>query len=190
MPPPPEALEVVALCDPLEQARQQHDRKRRVPADVARHRLLPRDVLALHREALAEHPAHRLEELLVLDLLLGEPQQRPHGEAIAVNVRLGPLGDRRDDVLLDEQEQVGVAGAPRLIESQPLVGRQERDVVDPSDPIGQEPLREVELQAGGHIGEVPVHSLGRPQALVIVERQVHRVCEPPGESRGMVQQRE
>ena len=63
-------------------------------------------------ELLAEAP----EELDVLGLLAGEPQQRAHPTVVGVQLRPGVIEHERQDELLDQPEQAQVAVTADLVE--------------------------------------------------------------------------
>ena len=53
--------------------------------------------------------SNRLKSWMCLRLLVGEPQQRAHLVIIAVHAAFGVLDHRRQDVLLDQAEEIQVA---------------------------------------------------------------------------------
>jgi hypothetical protein len=140
-----DVLGVVELGEPLDHAGEQQGREWRGVEHDFGDFFTPRDKAAGHPEArleLADGPA---QHLLVLDLFFCEAQQRPQPGLVAVDVGPGPVHDQRDDVLLDEGEDVAIAVAPDLIEHPLIPVGEPADGLDTGDPFGQERLVEVEV---------------------------------------------
>jgi hypothetical protein len=140
-------LDVVQLGEPLDHAREQQRGQRRRGEDHVGDRLAPGDEPARRPEPLLELRAGAAQHLLVLDLLLGEAHQRPQAGLVAVDVTGGVGQHHRDDVLLDEGEDVAVAVAADLVQRPLPVVVQAGDAGHAGDALGQERLGEVEVAA-------------------------------------------
>ena len=95
---------------------------------------------ALDSESLAEEDNRPAKQFLVLELLLGEPQQRAGPDLVPIDILQGLLGYGGDDELLHEGEDVAVGVAHDLIHLEFLGVVQTSDIVDAAQPVGQEAL--------------------------------------------------
>src|SRR5262249_19744940 len=100
-----------------------------------------------------------LEELDVLRLLLREAEDGADLVVVAVDRGARVVDVERDDVLLDETEEIEVSEAADLVQDQLLPGRQARDVAHSGERVGKERFGEVERSPGDHVLELPVHAL-------------------------------
>src|SRR5215468_9096288 len=96
----------------------------------------------------------------MLDLLLREAKQSPQDGMIAKHLRIRMADGSRDDVLLDEAEQIEVGMSVNLIQGEPLGVAQARDLRDVSQRIRQEGAAEIES------GLWSEHALDRPSNLL------------------------
>ncbi len=105
------------------------------------------------------------EHLLVLDLLVGEADERLERDLVAQHVVAAHVDDLGGDEALDQAEDVRVGAALHLREETSLVGRQKCEPVDSRQAVRQEALREVELATAYHVAvDVPADALGRVDA--------------------------
>ena len=124
------------------------------------------NVIRLRKEGVARghvlrhHHLEPAEELLVLELLVGETHQRLDHDLVAEDVAARDLQQLRADEALDQAEHVGVGAALHLREHAALDGVGEPEAVDAREAVGQEFLGEVELAAANHVAvDVPAHAL-------------------------------
>ena len=113
-----------------------------------------------------DHRLDAAEQLLVLQLLVGEAHQRLERDLVAEPVVAADLEHLGADVALDQAEDVGVGAALDLAHQALLVGAEEIELADLGEPVGQELLREIELAAADHVAvDVPANALGNFDAL-------------------------
>ncbi len=111
----------------------------------------------------------------MLQLLVGQAHQRFERDLVAEPVTAADLQHLGADEALDQREHVGVGAALHLREQALLVGRQERQLRDLRQAVGQELLAEVELAAADHVAVgVPADALGDFDALGVAAR--NRSC--------------
>ena len=109
------------------------------------------DLDVARRHATLEHVLDAAEQLLVLELLVAEADERLERDLVAEPVLAGELEHLGADVALDEPEDVGVGAALHLAQQAALRVREEREFVDLRQAGGQERLREVEIAAAHHV---------------------------------------
>ena len=90
-------------------------------------------------------------------LVLGEAQERPQPRLVSVDVLLRGLEGLRNDVFLDEREDVAIRVAHDLVQLELLVVVQAADAVDPREPVRKEPFRVVEVAAFENLALRPGH---------------------------------
>ena len=111
------------------------------------------------------HALEAAEHLLVLQLLVGEPDQRFERDLVAERVVAAELGGLGADEALDQGEHVGVGAALDLRQQARLGRLQEGELVDLRQAVGQELLAEVEAAAADDVAvDVPADALGRLDA--------------------------
>ena len=102
----------------------------------------------------------------MLEFLVGEAHQRLERDLVAQPVVAADLQHLGADEALDQPEHVGVGAALHLREQALLVGREERQLRDLRQAVGQELLAEVEAAAADHVAvDVPADALGHFDAL-------------------------
>ena len=92
------------------------------------------------RHAVGDQPLDAAEQLLVLELLVGEAHQRLERGLVAEPVVAAHLEHLGADEALDQAEHVGVGAALHLAQEAPLVGVRKLELVDERQPVGQELL--------------------------------------------------
>lgn len=110
----------------------------------------------------------------MLELLFREAQQRPQPGLVAVHVGAGAVDHQRNDVLLDEGEDVAIAVAADLVQHPLLVVAEAAAGAYAGDPLGQERLVEVEVPAADAV----VHGPGLRHRSCL-SRAAHFVIEQP-----------
>ena len=173
-----DARPVVRLREQLDVERQpEHG-----PGRFAEHRA--GDVVRLRLEAVARghvgcgHLLEAAEQLLVLELFVGQTHQRFEGDLVAEPVALADLERLRADVALHQPEDVGVGAALDLRHEAHLAGLQKSQLLDLRHAVGHELLVEVEAAAANHVAvDVPADSLRRFDALRIALRRLLRGFE-------------
>ena len=162
----------------LEVQRGEQHGHRRLAEDHLGHGLGVVDDVAGRAEVALEGPAEAGEELLVLDLLVGEAEQRAELGRLPEHLGVGMLEHAGDDVLLHEIEEIEVAVAHDLVELEALPAVEEREPRRRRHGVGEEAAAEIQLHPlGKDVVELPRDLLGRAYtALVIVVRRDHGTC--------------
>ena len=131
-----------------------------------------RDGIRLRHECVTVgHPrcAHALdatEELLVFDLFVPHADQRLERSLITQPVLAAHVEHLGRDEALDQAEYVGVGPTLDLAKQALLIGGEEAQAIDLRQPVGQEPLREVEAPAANHVAiDIPPDALGHLDTL-------------------------
>jgi len=100
------------------------------------------------------------EQLLVLQLLVGEADDRLHRGLVAERVAAADLEHLAADEALDEREHVGVGAALHLAEQAPLSAAEELELVDEREPLGHELVGEIEAATAEDVAvDVPADAL-------------------------------
>ena len=86
----------------------------------------------------ADHPLDAAEQLLVLELLVGEAHQRLERGLVAEPVVAAHLEDLGADEALDQAEDVGVGAALDLAHEALFVRREKGELVGEREAVGQE----------------------------------------------------
>ena len=156
-----DALAVVRLGEQLDVERQRQHR----PGALAEHGA--GDVVGIDVEAIAggqhvaDHRVDAAEQLLVLQLLVAEADQRLERDLVAEPVVAAELEHLGVDEALDQAEDVGVGAALDLAHEALFAGRQRRERVGERKAVGQEFVRGIEAAAADDVLlDVPAHPLG------------------------------
>ena len=149
------------LREDLDVERQRHDG----PVALGEHHL--RDLVRLGQEGVAggharsHHHFQAAEQLLVLQLLVGQAHQRLERDLVTQAVVAAQLGGLGADEALDQREHVRVGAALNVRQQALFGGRQEREGLDLRQAVGQELAAVVEFAAADHVAvDVPAHALG------------------------------
>ena len=163
-----DARAVVRLAEQLDVAGQRQHGPGAFAENEVGH-VVGRDVEAIaRRHALGHEPLDAAEQLLVLQLLVGEADQRFERGLIAEPVVAADLEHLRADEALDQAEHVGVGAALHLAQKARFARAQKIQLVDARQAVGQELVTQVELAAANHVAvDVPANSLGDFDALGI-----------------------
>src|SRR5690606_2581190 len=112
------------------------------------------------RHDLAEHLVDPSKQLLVLELLVGEADQRLESDLIAEPVLAADLQHLGGDEALDQAEDVGVGPALDLAQQPALRGIEELEGVGLRQPVGEKFLVELEAATAKHVAiDVPANPL-------------------------------
>src|SRR5206468_2559057 len=114
----------------------------------------------------ADHRLDPPKQLLVLQLFVGEANQRLERALIAQPVVVAYLEDLGAYEALDQAEDVGVRTSLDLRQQAALVGTEERHPVNERQAVREEFLREVEFAMANHVAiDIPSDALGYLDAL-------------------------
>ena len=136
-----DARPVVRLREQLDHAGEREHRPRRLAKDDRGHLVRLWQELISRRHARRDHRLDAPEQLLVLELLVGEPDERLQRNLVAEPVVAAHLQDLGADEAFDETEHVGVGPPLNLRQNSPLRGGQDREGTRVRQTVGQELLR-------------------------------------------------
>jgi hypothetical protein len=155
-----DALAVVIEREELDVAGEPEDG----PGALAQHGVgdcvgLGHELVALGH-ALGHHRLEPAEELLVLQLLVGEAHERLEDDLVAQGMRSGDVDQLRADESLHEAEHVGVGASLDLADEALLAGGREREASHRRETVGNELAGIVEIAAADHVAvDLPAHLL-------------------------------
>ena len=130
-----------------------------------------RDIVVIGSQAVLGQFPDAPEELLMLELLIGEAHERLELHLVPEPVVAAHIEDLRPDEALDEPEHVGVGATLDLAQVAPLALAKELELVHLRNAVGQELAREIEAAAADDVAiDVEAHPLGNLDAPRVATR--------------------